>query len=396
MAILDTHISPLSPETLRLVGLFHGLTTSLEPGGGPRRFLEALGEWLECSFLGIWQPVATEQDWRLTAFAGTGAMMNRSWPLPSAHPVPELLSTSGHSELHLPLVSGTSQLGMLVLARSAGVAPFSPGVVPLVSALATPLSNLLDHERLLASEARRMAELERLKDTFLATVSHELKTPLTTLTGFLELLLHRSLPAGEQREVHEVLLVETRRLGRLVHDLLDLSRMRADRLMLHPRRNRVKRLLETAIAPLRLRHVETHHLTLLVEPERGMWMVDPDRITQVVVNLVGNAIQAMPAGGRIALEAHRLTSGWQVVVSDDGPGIPLEHQERVFEKFHRVNANQTEGSGLGLAIAREIVERHGGTIGLASEPGSGTRVSFHLPFRSIHSGRSQVDSGQIS
>jgi signal transduction histidine kinase len=385
LAILDTRISLLSPETLRMVALFHGLTSTLEPGGGAIRFLEALGEWLECSFLGIWQIPDTPGDWLLTASCGTRVDASRAWPCDEPHPMPVTVTTDVGSELHLPLVSGTRRLGMLVLVRAPGVPPFSPGVVPLVSALATPLSNLLDHERLLTSEARRMAEVERLKDTFLATVSHELKTPLTTLTGFLELLLHRSLPAGEQREVHEVLLTETRRLGRLVHDLLDLSRLRADRMVLHPRRNRVAGLLERAIAPFRLRHSVTHDLTVHVAPARGMWTVDPDRITQVVVNLVGNALQATPAGGRIAIRASRSTGGWRCSVEDDGPGIPAGHLERVFERFHRVDEHQNEGTGLGLAIAREIVERHGGTIGIESTESRGTTVSFSIP--AIRKGR---------
>ncbi|MEB3188053.1 MAG: HAMP domain-containing sensor histidine kinase [bacterium] len=379
MAILDTRITLLSPETLRLVALFHGLTATLEPGGGPVHFLESLGEWLECSFLGIWQPSDSPGAWVLTASCGTKVVPSRVWPCDEPHPMPVTVATDAGSELHLPLVSGPRRLGMLVLVRAPGIPPFSPGVVPLVSALATPLSNLLDHERLLTSEARRMAEVERLKDAFLATVSHELKTPLTTLTGFLELLLHRSLPPGEQREVHEVLLTETRRLGRLVHDLLDLSRIRADRMILHPRRNRVAGLLERAIAPFRLRHSMTHDLTVHVEPARGMWTVDPDRITQVVVNLVGNALQATPAGGRIDIRGVRSGSGWRCSIEDDGPGIPAGHLERVFERFHRVDEHQNEGTGLGLAIAREIVERHGGTMGLESTEGRGTTVSFSIP-----------------
>jgi signal transduction histidine kinase len=110
-----------------------------------------------------------------------------------------------------------------------------------------------------------------------------------------------------------------------------------------------------------------------------MWRVDPDRITQVIVNLVANAIQATPQGGRIQITATRTARTWQVTITDDGPGIPPEHVALVFERFHRVNPNQTEGSGLGLAIAREIIERHGGKIGLTSQLEVGTRVSFELP-----------------
>ncbi len=223
------------------------------------------------------------------------------------------------------------------------------------------------------------AELDRMKDEFIANVSHELKTPITTISGFLQMMISRDMTRVEQFPLLEVLKDETDRLHRLINDLLDLSKIQANRIKLSPRTFRLETLLKKCVKPFAVRYQDTHKVTLSVEPARGMVQADYDRLTQVMVNLVSNAVKYSPDGGEVGIRAVRKGDRWAISVNDQGIGIPEDAVKHLFTRFFRVNENQTAGTGLGLFITKEIVERHGGKLDVASTVDKGSTFTVVIP-----------------
>lgn len=225
------------------------------------------------------------------------------------------------------------------------------------------------------------AHLDRLKDDFIATVSHELKTPLTSIQGFVELLRNHELPRPEQLPLLDLILDESKRLGRMIRDLLDLSKIQSGLLTLHLEKFQVARLIEQVVTPLSVRYADTHRFVVEVSPPTGTMVADRDRLQQVLINLVGNAIKYSPAGGTVHVRVAKVRSMWEFHVTDEGIGIPEEALPRLFGRFFRVNEQQSTGSGLGLFITKNLVERHGGRIQVTSREGEGSTFTVVLPAR---------------
>lgn len=223
------------------------------------------------------------------------------------------------------------------------------------------------------------AHLERLKDDFIATVSHELKTPLTTISGFVELLRNHDLPRSEQLPLFDLILDEGQRLNRMIHDLLDLSKIQSGSLSLHLEKFSVHKLVDQVVNPFIMRCKDTHTIAVEVSPPNGTMVADRDRIVQVLVNLVGNAVKYSPAGGQVTVKATKIKNEWEFSVTDQGMGIPETALPRLFGRFFRVNEQQSTGSGLGLFITKNLVERHGGKISVASKDGVGSTFTVRLP-----------------
>jgi signal transduction histidine kinase len=223
-------------------------------------------------------------------------------------------------------------------------------------------------------------ELDRAKDELVAVVSHELRSPLAAVCGFVELLLGRDL-AAERRESHlRTVLQEARRLGALIDDFLDLQRIDRGAGRVEPVAMDVSELLE------RLRGVSCDQgdpFLLDVPEELPSVYADAERIWQVLLNLVGNARKYSPSGGEIRVRALPLQTEVEISVADQGLGIPAEALPRLFEDFYRIPGPEREGipgTGLGLSICRKIVEAHGGRIWAESNgPGFGSRFAFTLP-----------------
>ena len=221
----------------------------------------------------------------------------------------------------------------------------------------------------------RLAANDEARRTLLADVSHELRTPLTVMQGTLEGVLDGVYPADEAHL--RPVLDETRVLSRLIDDLRTLSLSEAGALRLHREPTDLEALLADVIASHRATADETGvQLDLEVSGLRPI-QVDPARIRQVVTNLVANAVRFTPAGGRIVLAAVGSADAVTIRVSDTGPGMSADEVEHAFDRFYR--SPGSSGSGLGLSIARNLVEAHGGRIGLTSEPGAGTTVEVVLP-----------------
>jgi signal transduction histidine kinase len=232
-----------------------------------------------------------------------------------------------------------------------------------------------------------LQKANEVKDTFLSTVSHELKTPLTTIIGYVSMILEGALGglSEEQRQGLEVVLRRGRNLQSLISDLLGLSRIDAGRLELH--RGYVDLAKELRgieeVFSERLKESELS-LDLGVDDHIPHVYADRDRINQVIFNLVGNAIKFTPAGGRITLGAayNGETNEIRVTVADTGIGIAESELGHIFERFYQVDRHdgrEYAGTGLGLAIAREIVELHGGRIWAESEPGKSSVFIFTIP-----------------
>jgi signal transduction histidine kinase len=227
-------------------------------------------------------------------------------------------------------------------------------------------------------------QMERMKDEFLVTASHELRSPVTSVKGFAELLmLERERLSDSQAEKVEVILESATQLVAVFNDLLDLARSDAGRLKVEARPTDVGPMVDTA-ARMITASIESKNQELAVDVEPGVPRViaDPARIQQVLSNLLENANKYTPEGGRISISARPVGDEVEISVADSGPGIPADQIEDIFERFSRADASETQlvgGTGLGLAIAKSLVELHGGAIGVTSTPGEGATFRVVLP-----------------
>jgi signal transduction histidine kinase len=226
--------------------------------------------------------------------------------------------------------------------------------------------------------AAELAEVDRVRRDLVANVSHELRTPISALQAVLENMLDGVEHADP--DTLRTMLAQVERLGRLVTQLLDLSRLESGVMPLQRRRFEVADVLED-VAMLSRLHAPEVEVRVAVDgplPADG----DPERVHQVVANLVENAVRYSPPGGRVDLRAFAAPSGVAISVEDEGPGIPPEEATRVFERFYRVDAARSSsrgGAGLGLAIARWIVDLHGGAIRAEQRIPRGCRMVVVLP-----------------
>ncbi|MGQ0519908.1 MAG: sensor histidine kinase [Actinomycetota bacterium] len=228
--------------------------------------------------------------------------------------------------------------------------------------------------------ASELAAVDRARRDLVANASHELRTPITALQAVLENVVDGVEPPDP--DTMAAMLRQVERLGRLVAQLLDLSRLESGAAPLERRPFRLDEVLADAAEECRL-HAPAVELELAVEPADLSVDGDPDRVRQVVANLLENAVRHSPAGGRVQLRAtgsdrSRVT----IEVSDDGPGIPDDEAVRVFERFYRSDAARSSrggGAGLGLAIARWIVDLHGGEIRPERREPHGCRMVVVLP-----------------
>jgi len=224
----------------------------------------------------------------------------------------------------------------------------------------------------------KLSESERLKRSFLMSVTHELRTPLTAIRGHVEALREGVVSEPEQVAGSlEIIAVETDRLERLVGDVLDLAKLQAHRFTVRREEVDMNRVIEQAYGAFT---EEARRREIDYSVESGelppVIVSDGDRVLQVISNLLSNAFRWTPDGGRIELTLAASNGSVEVEIVDSGPGIPAEHRERIFQAFI---SNDADGTGLGLPIARELAVALGGRIELESNPGSGSRFRLVLP-----------------
>jgi len=232
----------------------------------------------------------------------------------------------------------------------------------------------------------KLQEIDKIKDTFLSTVSHEFRTPLASIKAYVDILLTYDNDEEIQKEFLGTINNETDRLARLINDFLDLSKIEAGRIQWETASVEMPEVIKAAIEATEALAKNTDlALNTKIEPDLSSVWSDKDRCLQVVTNLISNAIKFTPEGGNIFIRAINSSESpgmVQVSVTDTGMGIPLEEQERIFHKFTQVGdglKDKPPGTGLGLAICQKIVEYYGGSIWVESEPGSGSTFSFTMP-----------------
>ena len=319
------------------------------------------------------------------------------------------LGYAPRSCLVMPLESPRHLVGALTLARRT-VQPFTSLEQALVQIIASQAAISIDNARLhneqreqlarISTQAHevevanaQIAEISRLKSEFLANMSHELRTPLNAILGFSEILkdnLAGQLSDEQRQECLENIHTSGRHLLELVNDVLDLSKIEAGRMELmydsfavsaafHEVRNVIRSLSERRSLAL-----ESD-----IQPEDLEVRADRSKFKQVMYNLLSNAIKFTEPGGRVWVHARSLDGDLMVEVGDTGIGIAAEHQDRIFSEFFQVESRQHQGTGLGLALTRRLVQLHGGTISVQSQPGVGSVFSFRIPLAGI-----DIDLGQ--
>ncbi|BFU47186.1 hypothetical protein KRMM14A1004_54230 [Krasilnikovia sp. MM14-A1004] len=330
----------------------------------------------------------TPVDW---ALPDDGAFVAATVPDSGATP-PEaervaLRAAGAGPVITLAFGEGVVPAGHVTVVRRAGRSAFTPFDVQFVTLVAGAMARALTQARLFEQEHRlvtRLQEVDAAKTEFLSTVSHELRTPLTSVTGYLEVLLDQDagpLTAGQERMLR-VIERNADRLRSLIEDLLIVSRIESDAFTLDSVPVDVSALLATTC--LAFEPAAAKAGVTLVRAAEGPLPVrgDPDQLDRIMMNLLSNAVKFSPDGGTVTVGARAEGSDILITVRDTGIGIPADEVPHLFTRFFRAsNATRREisGTGLGLPIVAAIVDRHGGTITVATEEGEGTTFTVRLP-----------------
>jgi PAS domain S-box-containing protein len=243
-------------------------------------------------------------------------------------------------------------------------------------------SRLLSNERLARNEAERA---NRLKDEFLATISHELRNPLNAILGWAHMMRLGKLNQANMERAVETIYRNAKSQSQLVADLLDVSRIISGKLRLDVRTVDLISIVNAALDSIRpAADAKTIRLQTMLDPAAGPISGDADRLQQIVWNLLTNAVKFTPKGGKIQVKVQRVNSHVEIVVSDSGVGISKEFLPYVFDRFRQADASITRtqgGLGLGLSIVHQLVDLHGGTVAVQSEgEGKGATFTVTLPF----------------
>lgn len=287
--------------------------------------------------------------------------------------------------LFLPLKTGRGPVGVLGVQMTEDADLPSPGQMRLLETLADQAAVAIERTTMVADieTARVATERERLRAALLSSLSHDLRTPLVSIMGAASSLIayDDKLDAEGRRDLAQTIQDEAERLNRFVQNLLDMTRLGSG--ALKPRVDWVDlRDVVTAAVKRTERLARRHAIKVDIAPDTPLLCLDAVLMEQVIFNLLDNACKYAPPGSPVKVWAKRTADHIAIEVADQGPGIPPEDREKVFDMFYRVRAADTQeaGTGLGLAICRGIVEAHGGTI--KAEPGlhgAGTCIIIHLP-----------------
>jgi len=254
----------------------------------------------------------------------------------------------------------------------------------LIDAVAHELRAAIAAAEAFAQQRAAVAELERLsraKSDFVSIVSHEFRTPLTGIQGFSEMMQSEDLTIEEMREYAGDINKDAHRLNRMITEMLDLDKMESGRMEIHREPVDLNAIVREAAERVRP-NAPRHPLSLRLDPMVGEMSADRDKLTQVMANLLNNAVKYSPNGGEIVVSTRVEGSAAHIVVRDHGMGIPKEALETIFERYGRVESLATrhiQGTGLGLPIVRQIVQLHGGAVWVESTVGEGSVFHVTLP-----------------
>jgi signal transduction histidine kinase len=268
----------------------------------------------------------------------------------------------------------------------------------MVDRLQETTSALGESKRRLEAANIDLLKANQAKSNFLSIVSHELKTPLSVINGFLSLILDERYRQDPQqlREAVEISKRRGQQLTRMIDELIDLSRLDAKAMVIHREEVAVESALLDVVEQFQ-EDLQRKQIKLNTSSCGRRIFCDPDKIKQVFTNLIGNAIKFSPEGSTIDLECREDDASFHFLCRDRGIGIPEQEQEKIFEKFHQVDSSATRhygGAGLGLSIVKEIVALHGGKVWAESEPGKGCTFHFTLPGTGAPDGSDPGDSSR--
>ena len=311
--------------------------------------------------------------------------------LSSAAPSPllEILLRAGvRAVLAVPLLHQAEVAGVLVVRRNQP-GTFSPEVIRLVEAFAAQSAIAVENARLFGEIAQKSRELEiasQHKSQFVANMSHELRTPLAAILGYAELMQEGSYEPLGQKSLDALTRIRSngKHLLGLINTVLDIAKIESGQFTLNMTEYAIESVVETVRSATESL-AQNKKLALKTEVAKSLpiGLGDEQRLTQVLLNLVGNAIKFTDAG-EVCVTAKAVNGHFAVSVADTGPGIPEQEQTRIFDQFHQVDGSLTKakgGTGLGLAIAKQIVEMHGGRIWVESTLGNGATFQMELPAR---------------
>jgi two-component system, OmpR family, sensor histidine kinase KdpD len=282
----------------------------------------------------------------------------------------------------MPMEAAGRKVGEIVLVHDTEADGLSDDERNVVRTFASQMALALEGMRLAseASKARLDAETNSLRAALFSSVTHDLRTPLASITASVTSLLDEGarFTTRDRRELLETIRHEAERLNRLVGNLLDLSRIRAGAVTPNATLGEIDDVIEGVVGRLQT-VLANHRIRLMLRGDLPEISMDVVQIDQVLTNLIENAVKFSLAGSAVTISTARWHNTAEVRVVDHGPGIPSEERERVFEAFVRGEQGSATGSGLGLSISRAIVESHGGQIWIEGTPGGGTTVVFRLP-----------------
>jgi two-component system sensor histidine kinase KdpD len=297
----------------------------------------------------------------------------------------------------LPLTTASGSYGTLVAYATPGRWPPTAEELGLARAVAGQIAAALELAELdeRVSRAKTEVDASAARAALFSSVTHDLRTPLASIKASVTSLLDREGRYDERQreELLRTILQESDRLNRLVGNILDLARLRAGALTPDRVQVDVEDVIGSVLARMRPSLKERNVRTLL-RPDLPPVALDPTQIDQVLTNVIENAARFSPQGGTIVISASRWESFVEIRVADDGPGIPAEEREQVFQEFYRKDRGDGRGgTGLGLAIARAIVEAHGGRIWAEGSPTGGAVIAFRLPVAT--SSAERAESGSV-
>ncbi len=284
--------------------------------------------------------------------------------------------------VHLPLLGHRGPLGVVSVRPRGRDVVTAPEPLRQLETFVNQMALALERARLAeeAQDARVRAETERLRNSLLTSISHDLRTPLAAITGAATTILDSGarLDHRTQQELLESIRDEAERLNRLLQNLLQMTRLESGALQLRRDWHPLEAVVGAALGRL-AKVLGSRHVTVSIPPDLPLAAMDDVLVEQVLVNLLDNALKHTPPESAIRIVATATSSKITVEVADRGPGLPRGEEDRVFEKFYQAAPHARQGAGLGLAICRGIVEAHGGRIWAQNLPEGGVAFLFTLP-----------------
>jgi two-component system, OmpR family, sensor histidine kinase KdpD len=284
--------------------------------------------------------------------------------------------------IYLPLIASHHVIGVLRLQTHQPDGSLGADSLRLLEALGSQVALAIERENLSrqAQVARLQIEAEQMRNALLSSVSHDLRTPLTVIAGSASSLLEgdQSLDTATKQELTQGIYEEAKRLDRLVHNLLEMSRLQSGAVRINLEWHVLEEVIGCALAQLDSQ-LQDHPVSIKLPTDLPLVQIDALLMERVLINLLENSMKYTPPGTALEISGQVQDREILVAVADQGPGLPVGQEERIFEKFYQVAPGSARGGGLGLTICRSIIEAHGGRIWAANRPEGGAVFSFTIP-----------------